>query len=161
MSKLYKMNWNCSAWTWQEDGPVGSNLCVRLCSCVWNFPASLLPAQPHMHWCALLVCLCCFCSEGRCWKVASCPLFRKHALNCHRMKPALFNVLCEIKEKTGKFSPCSAVSLLLCVFSPLAPPADFLFFIYSCCHRIDLFRSHPFSKHNPADLNTQLVCKAS
>ncbi|MBN3313260.1 PBX1 factor, partial [Atractosteus spatula] len=26
---------------------------------------------------------------------------RKHALNCHRMKPALFNVLCEIKEKTG------------------------------------------------------------
>uniref|UniRef100_A0A3Q2QAS6 Pre-B-cell leukemia transcription factor 1 n=1 Tax=Fundulus heteroclitus TaxID=8078 RepID=A0A3Q2QAS6_FUNHE len=30
---------------------------------------------------------------------------RKHALNCHRMKPALFNVLCEIKEKTGKGSP--------------------------------------------------------
>lgn len=29
---------------------------------------------------------------------------RKHALNCHRMKPALFNVLCEIKEKTGKSS---------------------------------------------------------
>ncbi|CDQ58142.1 unnamed protein product [Oncorhynchus mykiss] len=27
---------------------------------------------------------------------------RKHALNCHRMKPALFNVLCDIKEKTGK-----------------------------------------------------------
>ncbi|MGH0154345.1 UNVERIFIED_CONTAM: hypothetical protein FKN15_029004 [Acipenser sinensis] len=27
---------------------------------------------------------------------------RKHALNCHRMKPALFSVLCEIKEKTGK-----------------------------------------------------------
>ncbi|XP_030053143.1 pre-B-cell leukemia transcription factor 2 isoform X2 [Microcaecilia unicolor] len=26
---------------------------------------------------------------------------KKHALNCHRMKPALFNVLCEIKEKTG------------------------------------------------------------
>ncbi|KAM4547825.1 pre-B-cell leukemia transcription factor 1-like isoform 2-T2 [Odontesthes bonariensis] len=25
---------------------------------------------------------------------------RKHGLNCHRMKPALFNVLCEIKEKT-------------------------------------------------------------
>nr|ABC88376.1 extradenticle-like protein [Nematostella vectensis] len=25
---------------------------------------------------------------------------KKHALNCHRMKPALFNVLCEIKEKT-------------------------------------------------------------
>eukprot|EP00069_Balaena_mysticetus_P003525 bmy_16904T0 len=28
---------------------------------------------------------------------------RKHALNCHRMKPALFNVLCEIKEKTVDF----------------------------------------------------------
>ncbi|KAF2367785.1 PBX protein [Trinorchestia longiramus] len=28
---------------------------------------------------------------------------RKHTLNCHRMKPALFSVLCEIKEKTGKF----------------------------------------------------------
>uniref|UniRef100_A0AAQ4PCX6 Pre-B-cell leukemia transcription factor 1 n=1 Tax=Gasterosteus aculeatus aculeatus TaxID=481459 RepID=A0AAQ4PCX6_GASAC len=27
---------------------------------------------------------------------------RKHALNCHRMKPALFNVLCEIKEKTER-----------------------------------------------------------
>uniref|UniRef100_A0A8C3NQU4 Uncharacterized protein n=1 Tax=Geospiza parvula TaxID=87175 RepID=A0A8C3NQU4_GEOPR len=26
---------------------------------------------------------------------------RKHALNCHRMKPALFSVLCEIKEKTA------------------------------------------------------------
>uniref|UniRef100_A0A452TW97 PBC domain-containing protein n=1 Tax=Ursus maritimus TaxID=29073 RepID=A0A452TW97_URSMA len=25
----------------------------------------------------------------------------KHALNNHRMKPALFSVLCEIKEKTG------------------------------------------------------------
>ncbi|XP_064336139.1 pre-B-cell leukemia transcription factor 4 isoform X1 [Camelus dromedarius] len=25
---------------------------------------------------------------------------RKHALNCHRMKPALFSVFCEIKEKT-------------------------------------------------------------
>ncbi|XP_013791519.1 pre-B-cell leukemia transcription factor 1-like, partial [Limulus polyphemus] len=25
---------------------------------------------------------------------------RKHTLNCHRMKPALFGVLCEIKEKT-------------------------------------------------------------
>ncbi|KAJ3597981.1 hypothetical protein NHX12_001496 [Muraenolepis orangiensis] len=26
---------------------------------------------------------------------------KKHTLNCHRMKPALFSVLCEIKEKTG------------------------------------------------------------
>ena len=29
---------------------------------------------------------------------------RKHTLNCHRMKPVLFAVLCEIKEKTGKYS---------------------------------------------------------
>lgn len=28
---------------------------------------------------------------------------RKHTLNCHRMKPALFSVLCEIKEKTGMY----------------------------------------------------------
>ena len=27
---------------------------------------------------------------------------RKYTLNCHRMKPALFKVLCEMKEKTGK-----------------------------------------------------------
>jgi len=27
--------------------------------------------------------------------------FRKHTLSCHRMRPALFQVLCEIKEKTG------------------------------------------------------------
>ncbi|XP_055017105.1 pre-B-cell leukemia transcription factor 1-like [Boleophthalmus pectinirostris] len=25
---------------------------------------------------------------------------RKHALNCHKLKPALFSVLCEIKDKT-------------------------------------------------------------
>lgn len=36
---------------------------------------------------------------------------RKHTLNCHRMKPALFSVLCEIKEKTGKF--CNLYILLL------------------------------------------------
>lgn len=35
---------------------------------------------------------------------------RKHALNCHRMKPALFNVLCEIKEKTGTLIFSSALS---------------------------------------------------
>uniref|UniRef100_A0A7N5JYS6 PBX homeobox 4 n=1 Tax=Ailuropoda melanoleuca TaxID=9646 RepID=A0A7N5JYS6_AILME len=33
-------------------------------------------------------------SRSACWSD------RKHALNCHRMKPALFSVLCEIKEKT-------------------------------------------------------------
>lgn len=41
---------------------------------------------------------------------------RKHALNCHRMKPALFSVLCEIKEKTGKSFTCSANAELLCRF---------------------------------------------
>uniref|UniRef100_A0A667HRZ6 PBX homeobox 1 n=1 Tax=Lynx canadensis TaxID=61383 RepID=A0A667HRZ6_LYNCA len=35
---------------------------------------------------------------------------RKHALNCHRMKPALFNVLCEIKEKTGQERPRGLIS---------------------------------------------------
>lgn len=28
---------------------------------------------------------------------------RKHTLNCHRMKQALFSVLCEVKEKAGEF----------------------------------------------------------
>jgi len=28
---------------------------------------------------------------------------RKYTLNCHRMKPALFKVLCEMKEKTGVY----------------------------------------------------------
>ena len=28
---------------------------------------------------------------------------RKQTLNIHRMRPALFSVLCEIKEKTGTF----------------------------------------------------------
>ncbi|KAM7369487.1 hypothetical protein PAMP_013754 [Pampus punctatissimus] len=29
---------------------------------------------------------------------------KKHGLNCHRMKPALFRILCEIKEKTINMS---------------------------------------------------------
>lgn len=33
---------------------------------------------------------------------------RKHALNCHRMKSALFSVLCEIKGKTGASGGISA-----------------------------------------------------
>nr|XP_014353351.1 PREDICTED: pre-B-cell leukemia transcription factor 2-like [Latimeria chalumnae] len=37
---------------------------------------------------------------------------KKHALNCHRMKPALFNVLCEIKEKTAP--SCLDVSSFSC-----------------------------------------------
>ena len=38
---------------------------------------------------------------------------RKHTLNCHRMKPALFSVLCEIKEKTGKLNCQLSVTLVL------------------------------------------------
>ncbi|GLD52690.1 pre-B-cell leukemia transcription factor 3 isoform X1 [Lates japonicus] len=34
---------------------------------------------------------------------------KKHGLNCHRMKPALFSVLCEIKEKTDEFRSYSSV----------------------------------------------------
>lgn len=41
-------------------------------------------------------------------------VFRKHALNCHRMKPALFNVLCEIKEKTGQ--SCFITYILFSIF---------------------------------------------
>lgn len=29
---------------------------------------------------------------------------RKHTLNCHRMKQALFVVLCEVKDKAGKLA---------------------------------------------------------
>ncbi|CAH2314510.1 pre-B-cell leukemia transcription factor 2 isoform X2 [Pelobates cultripes] len=35
---------------------------------------------------------------------------KKHALNCHRMKPALFSVLCEIKEKTVIPTVCHLLS---------------------------------------------------
>lgn len=46
---------------------------------------------------------------------------RKHTLNCHRMKPVLFAVLCEIKEKTGN-----------CLeFLPVLPESYFLFFLLS------------------------------
>lgn len=42
---------------------------------------------------------------------------RKHALNCHRMKPALFSVLCEIKEKTGKLFTLFNSTRFFCEFS--------------------------------------------
>lgn len=59
-----------------------------------------------------------YCNPSR--SLPLLPLFfscRKHALNCHRMKPALFSVLCEIKEKTGEFS--FQTSLVLFVFHSL------------------------------------------
>lgn len=31
---------------------------------------------------------------------------RKHTLNCHRMKQALFVVLCEVKDKAGNYTFC-------------------------------------------------------
>lgn len=67
--------------------------------------------------------------------------YRKHALNCHRMKPALFSVLCEIKEKTGEFllhsvslySPlCTGWSLVLRYSAPFSPVI------------VSLARSHSF-----------------
>ena len=39
---------------------------------------------------------------------------RKHTLNCHRMKPALFSVLCEIKEKTGKILDIVLILKIMC-----------------------------------------------
>uniref|UniRef100_A0A672G3N4 Pre-B-cell leukemia transcription factor 1 n=1 Tax=Salarias fasciatus TaxID=181472 RepID=A0A672G3N4_SALFA len=50
---------------------------------------------------------------------------RKHALNCHRMKPALFNVLCEIKEKTGRGSSSLLPHTSLCCLERFF---SFLFF---------------------------------
>lgn len=80
--------------------------------------------------------------------------YRKHALNCHRMKPALFSVLCEIKEKTGEFllhtfSLCSPVCIgcnlvLRCTaFAPLSVGPSYFFiglaenYIDYICSRID------------------------
>lgn len=45
----------------------------------------------------------------------NCLLFlRKQSLNSHRMRPALFSVLCELKEKTGtckyRISVCVCIS---------------------------------------------------
>lgn len=59
------------------------------------------------------------------------PLFRKHALNCHRMKPALFNVLCEIKEKTGQsLWRRRDGAPLLHLFSPVILPSNQDLFSY-------------------------------
>lgn len=46
---------------------------------------------------------------------------RKHTLNCHRMKQALFSVLCEVKEKAGEYSNATQCAQFqfrysLCVF---------------------------------------------
>uniref|UniRef100_A0A4W5Q4G4 PBC domain-containing protein n=1 Tax=Hucho hucho TaxID=62062 RepID=A0A4W5Q4G4_9TELE len=58
---------------------------------------------------------------------------RKHALNCHRMKPALFSVLCEIKEKTGE-SP-----LLVFNSHPSLPESQFTTFLLKCALRSNCF----------------------
>lgn len=70
-----------------------------ICKILKNtFPSDIadIPSKPNV--CVLTVL------TGHAWYLFSVCVFRKHALNCHRMKPALFNVLCEIKEKTGGFS---------------------------------------------------------
>lgn len=63
----------------------------------------------------------CVYGAPRCAFPFSFPLLscRKHALNCHRMKPALFSVLCEIKEKTGKFRLQSG-----CVYARIVSPGN-------------------------------------
>lgn len=63
---------------------------------------------------------------------------RKHALNCHRMKPALFSVLCEIKEKTGKSFAYSANAELLCRFVSSSHAPTF---------RVDLFHYSVLIRH--------------
>uniref|UniRef100_A0A6I8PGR3 PBX homeobox 3 n=1 Tax=Ornithorhynchus anatinus TaxID=9258 RepID=A0A6I8PGR3_ORNAN len=55
---------------------------------------------------------------------------KKHALNCHRMKPALFSVLCEIKEKTGHTASLLLIddemtTLLLCFLMHLSISDDY------------------------------------
>lgn len=45
---------------------------------------------------------------------------RKHTLNCHRMKQALFVVLCEVKDKAGNLTIfCVDILMLLWNKSPL------------------------------------------
>ncbi|XP_073075595.1 pre-B-cell leukemia transcription factor 4 [Manis javanica] len=41
-------------------------------------------------------------SLNLCHHISDCSWERKRSLNCHRMKAALFGVLCEIKKKTGR-----------------------------------------------------------
>lgn len=53
---------------------------------------------------------------------------RKHTLNCHRMKPVLFAVLCEIKEKTG-MTNLTCLILLTFLFCPKALCFCYLFLI--------------------------------
>lgn len=67
--------------------------------------------------------------------------YRKHALNCHRMKPALFSVLCEIKEKTGESVLHS-------------------FFLFSSLHKL---RNIPnrCSSFSPSDLIDCICCHSS
>lgn len=53
---------------------------------------------------------------------------RKHTLNCHRMKPVLFAVLCEIKEKTGMcmYSSPSVCKCMRCDAAKRHRPIDAL-----------------------------------
>ncbi|KAH0511756.1 Pre-B-cell leukemia transcription factor 1 [Microtus ochrogaster] len=53
---------------------------------------------------------------------------RKHALNCHRMKPALFNVLCEIKEKTDR--ECDHERHFCSLQREASRPADFKQYVF-------------------------------
>uniref|UniRef100_A0A665WLJ0 Uncharacterized protein n=1 Tax=Echeneis naucrates TaxID=173247 RepID=A0A665WLJ0_ECHNA len=46
---------------------------------------------------------------------------RKHALNCHRMKPALFSVLFEMKEKTGELATVGHLFLFIYLYFSQRP----------------------------------------
>ncbi|KAJ8346390.1 hypothetical protein SKAU_G00277910 [Synaphobranchus kaupii] len=65
---------------------------------------------------------------------------KKHGLNCHRMKPALFSVLCEIKEKTDYSEPAHV---------PLLLPADLVAPYLRTTN--DLERSHRQRPHDTTE----------
>lgn len=78
---------------------------------------------------------------------------RKHTLNCHRMKGALFSVLCEIKEKTGEFP----IDVYITIFLSLSYFC--VFFLSSAIHS----RRLPFSfiflpKKAPRHRETRMTC---
>lgn len=107
--------------------PVLPGTCIQVsyaAMCLGLFSGSSEPSD-HLNpvWLVMCLSVICFwwmpvprnrenlksCSESAvthnlCLSLSFIFLDRKHALNCHRMKPALFSVLCEIKERSGKLS---------------------------------------------------------
>ncbi len=96
---------------------------------------------------------------------------RKHGLNCHRMKPALFSVLCEIKEKTGKIMHTLSKGQNYAQTSqeeksyntvPLirqTPPSLLVFFLFLCVvvNGVQLYQAksrHPHSRFSLLRMNS-------